>query len=156
MKLIFLSALIILICSCSGTVEKNPAKTNKLYYTAPPWTRQESRTDVIIRHSDTDTLLVIRDFFINGKFHTITMYSNENHPKIDGGRTVYELDTLGGIFVNFGYSGDYFRLHSTNVKTDNLIELAIEVILSDPRLCCNVPKPKEIHFTIPKVIPDKH
>ncbi len=83
----------------------------------------------IKKHHDLDILLEESNFIFNGNRHVIRIYTNSFHCPIDGGRLVYELDSLGIFYSKSTSFYDYAVLMSTNDSISKIIERGLENII---------------------------
>ena len=89
-----------------------------------------------INSSMPEYALVIQTFQLNGKSHTIKMFTNDLNAGHDGGELFYQLDSLGIIYSRSTTLYSYRRLRSNNDSINFLIDVALENILLYPKLCC--------------------
>jgi len=128
------TVIILLTCvvACREAKSEKPVSKQPLFY----WTwygklfGDTMHIKELDRHTVRDSLLHCIYYESRGKGHAICMFTDEHYAAMDGGRLWYELDTFGMIFTqNTAWPG-YSRLRCTNDSIDELIGIALEVIVN--------------------------
>jgi hypothetical protein len=128
-KLLIFIVLLVLF-SCSQEKKEKPAEIRFHYMLNNHDSRRISLDTVTIgnlkHHDSRDSLLEQFKFKTNNERHLISLFSNEHYAAMDGGHLIFELDTLGIIYLCSTTWFSNMRLKSNNDSINELIDIAIE------------------------------
>lgn len=107
-------------------------------------------------HEKRDSLITNKEFELYGQMHLIRVFTSDYYAATDGGRLMFEIDSLGIFYSRSTTWPSYSRLRSNNDSINNLIDLAIENILIDESMRCYgcFPPIETIKFVPPEVEED--
>ena len=146
--------IVLTVASCVRQPEKKQTILKFFYKNTHSDKLDTITATQISRHEQDDTLIAEQIFEFKTKSHIIRMYTSDNHAPVDGGQLMYELDSLGIIYVRSTTWFNYDRLESNNDSINSLIDASLETILLYNKLCRYGPPPPPV-MQIKKFIPQE-